>query len=186
MKDLKSENEKLKTKMKKLYEYQIDPEFVVHNLVELEDRSRRCYLRIDEVKETSNETSEKREEHLEILFKYKLGIEENILIERAHRTKSSSAGKKSKPRTIFCKFHDYKGKNKALQNAKKLMGTNISINEDFSLHTGKSYGKRWNSCEMRVKLLSKLSHYCLSRHEWELYLTSFPILIMPLDKFFIE
>ena len=133
MKDLKSENEKLKTKMKELYEYQIDPEFVVNNLVELEDRSRRCYLRIDEVKETSNETSEKREEHLEILFKYKLGIEENILIERAHRTKSSSAGKKSKPRTIFCKFHDYKGKNKALQNAKKLMGTNISINEDFSL-----------------------------------------------------
>ena len=49
MKDLKSENEKLKTKMKKLYEYQIDPEFIVHNFVELEDRSRRCYLSIDEV-----------------------------------------------------------------------------------------------------------------------------------------
>ena len=133
MKDLKSENEKLKTKMKELYEYQIDPEFVVNNLVELEDRSRRCYLRIDEVKETSNETSEKREEHLETLFKDKLGIEENILIERAHRTKSSSASKKSTPRTIFCKFHDYKGRNKALQNARKLMGTNISLNEDFSL-----------------------------------------------------
>ena len=118
--------------MKKLCECQIDPEFVVHHLVELEDRSRRCYLRIDEVKETSMKRR-KSEEHLEILFKYKLGIEENILIERAHRTKSSSAGKKSKPRTIFCKFHDYKGKNKALQNAKKLMGTNISINEDFSL-----------------------------------------------------
>ena len=54
--DLKSENEKLKTKMKELYEYQIDPEFVENKLVELEDRSRRCNLRIDGVKETSNET----------------------------------------------------------------------------------------------------------------------------------
>ena len=54
--DLKSENEKLKTKMKELYEYQIDPEFVENKLVELEDRSRRCNLRIDGVKERSNET----------------------------------------------------------------------------------------------------------------------------------
>ena len=49
--DLKSENEKLKTKMKELYEYQIDPEFVQNELVELEDRSRMCNLRTDGARE---------------------------------------------------------------------------------------------------------------------------------------
>ena len=44
MDDSKSENEKLKTKMKKLYEYQIHPVFVKNKVVELEDRSRRCNL----------------------------------------------------------------------------------------------------------------------------------------------
>ena len=57
--DLKSENEKLKTKMKELYEYQIEPEFVENKLVELEDRSRRCNLRIYVVNKTSNETWER-------------------------------------------------------------------------------------------------------------------------------
>ena len=57
--DLKSENEKLKTKMKELYEYQIDPEFVENKLVELEDRSRRCNLRIYVVNKRSNETWER-------------------------------------------------------------------------------------------------------------------------------
>ena len=131
MNDLQSENEKLKINMKELYEYRIDPEFVENKLVELEDRCRRFNLRIDGVKETSNGTWEKCEEYLETLFKDKLGIEENIIIERAHRTKSSSEGRRSKPRTIFCKFHNYKDKVKVLKNAKKLKGTNISINEDF-------------------------------------------------------
>ena len=121
--------------MKELYEYQIDPEFVENKLVELEDRSRWCNLRIDGVKETSNERWEKCEEHLETLFKDKLGIEETIVIERAHRTKSSPEGRRSKPRTIFYKFHNYKDKVKVLQNVKKLNGTNILINEDFSQET---------------------------------------------------
>ena len=63
--------------MKKLYKYQIDPEFVENNLVELENRSRKCNLRIDVVKETSNEM-EKCKEHLETLFEDTLGIEDQI------------------------------------------------------------------------------------------------------------
>ena len=55
MNDLKSENEKLSTKMKELYEYQIDSEFVENILVKLVDRSKRCNLMIHGVKETSNE-----------------------------------------------------------------------------------------------------------------------------------
>ena len=118
-----SENVKLKTKMKNFYEYQIDPECIENKLVELEDCSRRCNLKVDGVKETSNKTWEKYDEHLETLFKDKPGIEENKIIERAQRTKPSTAVRMSKPRTKF------------LQNVKKLKGTNISINEDFSQET---------------------------------------------------
>ena len=67
--------------MKELYAYQLDPEFVEAKLVELEDFSRRCNLRIDGVKETSNETWEKQEEHLKTSSKNKLSIEKNIAIE---------------------------------------------------------------------------------------------------------
>lgn len=67
--------------MKELHAYQLDPEFVEAKLVELEHFSRRCNLRIDGVKETSNETWKKREEHLKTLFKDKLGIGKNIVIE---------------------------------------------------------------------------------------------------------
>ena len=67
--------------MKELHAYQLDPEFVEAKLNELEDFSRRCNLRIDGVKETNNETWEKREEHLKTLSKNKLSIEKNIVIE---------------------------------------------------------------------------------------------------------
>ena len=77
--DLKSKNKKLKTKMKELYEYQIDPEFVKNKLVELENCSKRYNLYIDGMKVTSNETWEKCEKDLQILFKDKPGIEENII-----------------------------------------------------------------------------------------------------------
>ena len=82
-----SENEKLKTKMEELYEYQIEPEFVENKLVELEHGPRKCNLRIKGVKEKSNEIWEKCEEHLETLLKEKLDIKEAKIIERAHRTK---------------------------------------------------------------------------------------------------
>ena len=59
LKNLKSGNEKLKATMEEFYEYQIDPEFGENKLVQLEDRSRRCNLRIDGVNETSTEMWEK-------------------------------------------------------------------------------------------------------------------------------
>ena len=65
--------------MKKIYKYQIDPEFVENKLVESKNHSRKCNLRIDVVKETSNE-KEKCKEHLETLFEDTLGIEDQIKI----------------------------------------------------------------------------------------------------------
>ena len=105
--DLKPENVKFKTKIKELSEYQIDPDRVNIKLFKLEDHSRSCNLRIGGVRETSNGEWEKCEEYLETLLQDELGIEENIIIEREHRTNSSPEGRRSKPRTIFCDFHNY-------------------------------------------------------------------------------
>ena len=58
------------------------------------------------MKNSSNETWEKWKEHLETLLKVKVDVEKNIIIERAPKTKSSPEGKRSKPGTIFCTFHD--------------------------------------------------------------------------------
>lgn len=105
---------------------------VENKLAELENRSHWRNVRIDEIKKSSNVTWEKSEEHLE---KGKLDEEKNTVIERAPRTKSPPEGKRSKPGTIFCTFHDYKGKVKILQSAKKLKRINICINKNFSQKT---------------------------------------------------
>ena len=61
----------------------------------------------------------------------KLELENDIIIERAHRAKKSKYGKKDQPRTIVCKLLSYKENVKVLQNCKKLKGSHIHINEDF-------------------------------------------------------
>ena len=43
----------------------------------------------------------------------------------------------------LCKFHNYKGKVKVLQNANKLKRTNISTNQDFSQETLVYTNKLW-------------------------------------------
>ena len=55
-------------------------------LADLEDRSRRNNLRFDGFQEETNETWEESESIITDFVKEKLGIEEDILIERAHRT----------------------------------------------------------------------------------------------------
>ena len=112
--------------------HRIYEELVENKLAELEDRSHRCNVRIAEIKKSSNVTWEKWEEHL---GKGKIDEEKNTVIERAPRAKSPPEGKRSKPGTIFCTFHDYKGKVKILQNAKKLKRINICINKSFSQKT---------------------------------------------------
>ena len=61
----------------------------------------------------------------------KLELENDIIIERAHRAKKSKYGKKDQPRTIECKLLSYKDKVKVLQNCKKLKSSHIYVNEDF-------------------------------------------------------
>ena len=56
-------------------------------MVDLVDRSRRNNPRIDGISEKENETWDEREQEVQSLIKDKLGIAENIVIERAHRIK---------------------------------------------------------------------------------------------------
>ncbi|XP_065680478.1 uncharacterized protein LOC136094467 [Hydra vulgaris] len=68
------------------------------------------------------------------LFNVKLGIEKDIKIERAHRV---GLAKLERERTIVLKLRDFEDKKVILENAIKLKGSNIFINEDYSFTTRK-------------------------------------------------
>ena len=71
-----------------MQDYQLDPAFIGDKLIDLEDQSRRNNLRVDGIKERPNETWEHCEEELHTVFKGSLGIEEEVVIERAHKVPS--------------------------------------------------------------------------------------------------
>ena len=82
--------EKLQEQINELWDYQVDPErmkFIERKIAELEDRSRRNNLRIDRITEKENETLDECEQEVQSLIKDKMGIAENIVIERAQRVK---------------------------------------------------------------------------------------------------
>ena len=85
--DIKEKAEHLDERIREIYEWQLDPEYVHNKLVELEDRSRRNNLSIDGIKEKVGESWEDCEAEVEKPFREKLDIEDKIIIERAHRTK---------------------------------------------------------------------------------------------------
>ena len=82
--------EKLQEQINELWDYQADPERLEsteRKIVELEDQSRRTNLHSDGISEIENETWDECEQEVQSLIKDKLGIAENIVIERAHRIK---------------------------------------------------------------------------------------------------
>ena len=114
-----------------MYDYQLDQAFIEDKLIDLEDRSRRNNLRVDGIKERPNETWEDDEKELHTRFEKSLGIEQEVVIERAHRVGTDQSKKGNTPRTIVCRILNDKDKVKILRNAKKLKGKNIFLNEDF-------------------------------------------------------
>ncbi|XP_065672183.1 uncharacterized protein LOC136090007 [Hydra vulgaris] len=105
-------------------------------LAELEDRSRRNNLRFDGFDEREEETWKDSESKVKEFLKEKLGIKNNIAIERAHRTgKKHESGKRK--RTIVVKFLNYKDREIVLNEYKKrkLWNEKIYINEDYSNYT---------------------------------------------------
>ncbi|XP_065650649.1 uncharacterized protein LOC136088316 [Hydra vulgaris] len=103
--------------------------------VDIEDRNRRNNLRIDGVVENNEEKNwEITKKKVKQLFKDNLGIEKEIIIDRAHRV---GVANDKRERTIVLKLRDYEDKKTILERARKLKGTNIFLNEDFSFTTRK-------------------------------------------------
>ena len=117
--------------MQEMYDYQLDQAFIEDKLIDLEDRSRRNNLRVDGIKERPNETWKDCENELRTLFKESLGIEDEVVIERAHRVKTDKSKKSNTARAIVCRILNCKDKVKILRNIKKLKNKNSFINEDF-------------------------------------------------------
>ena len=121
----------IESRLQEIYDYQLYPAFIEDRLIVLGDQSRRNNLRIDGIMKRANETWEDSEKELDTLFKESLGIEEEVVTERAHRLKKDNKKKSNRPRTIICRILNYKDKVKIPKNAKKLKRKNIFINEDF-------------------------------------------------------
>ena len=125
-------------------------------VVDLEDWSWRNKLRIDGIREKENKTWDKYEQENQSLVKYKLGIAENVVIERVRQIKKKGNSKNpGKPRTIACQFLKYKDKTNILKNAKKLKDKNLFINEDYSHETMELRQERWEKVETRIGIKVK-------------------------------
>ena len=106
--------------------------FLKNKLRSLEDRNKRNILRVEGVTENDNETWEESESKVKDLIKERMGIDEELKIERAHRI-----GKKEnrKKRAIIFKLESWKQKEIILKKTNKLKNTGLYINEDFSDET---------------------------------------------------
>ena len=115
----------------------LDPKFVSSKLIELEDRSRRNYLRIDGIGKKPNETWDECETRVQELIEVNLGITGAIEFEKCHRisAQTNSSKNQNRPRTIICKVTKFKDKQKTLKYTKCLKDTGIFIYEDFCKDT---------------------------------------------------
>ena len=103
----------------------------------LENQSRRCNLRIDGLKEESNESWEETEKQFREMLTNRIDMSEaevsNIDIERIHRTgPSKSQSHSGKPRQIVAKFTRFKDRELVLKKVKEVKPQGIYINEDYS------------------------------------------------------
>ena len=142
---LETELDDLEGKVQEIWDCQTNLDYIQHKLVELEDRSRRNNLRIDGIEEEEGETWKISEAKATKVFKEKLGIDKNIMIKRAHRTKRNYKDKdKKRPRTIVLRLANFKDKSIILKNVNKLKGSDVYINEDFSRETTELRKKLWD------------------------------------------
>ena len=119
----------LEKKVEELYDYQIDPGEVEKKLEENGESWDDCERKVKEI------------------FMDQLELENDIIIERAHRARKSKYGKNDQPRTTVCKLLSYKDKVKVLQNCKKLKGSHIYINEYFCQATLQYRKELWKEAK---------------------------------------
>ena len=137
---MKDDLNQVKTDFQELGEDVLDPDYATNKLIELEDRSRRNNIRIDGIEDDQNETWDSCEEKVQKLIKEKLGLENDVEIERCQRMKKknkdqSNNERRSRPRTIVCKLLRFKDKQKIIQNSKKLKNTGIFVYKGFCKDT---------------------------------------------------
>ena len=130
----------VKIEIQELGEDILDPDYVTNKLIELEDRSRRSNIRIDGIEEEQYETWDRCLEKVQKVIKGKLGIEDEVEIDRCHPMKKSGKDRSinerdSRPRTIICRLLRFKDKQRIIQSSKKLKNTGIFIYEDFCKDT---------------------------------------------------
>ncbi|XP_070571275.1 uncharacterized protein [Ptychodera flava] len=100
---------------------------------ELINRSKRCNLVFSGVKQDGAETWEQTEEKVKDIIKGNLEIDRNINFERVHRILNGPIVNGSK--LIVAMFSCFKDKEEVLRKARKLKGTDIYIEQDFSRRT---------------------------------------------------
>ena len=141
---LETELDDLEDKVQEIWDYQINPDYIQHKLVELGDSSRRNNLRIDGIEEEEGETWEISKAKATKVFKEKLGIDKDIMIELAHRTKRNYKDEdKKRPRTVL-RLANFKDENIILKNVNKLKGSDVYVNENFSRETTELRKKLWD------------------------------------------
>lgn len=75
----------IESRIREIYDYQLDPAFIKDKLIDLEDQSRLNNWSIYSINEKPNETWEDYEKELDTLLEKSLGIGERVVIERAQR-----------------------------------------------------------------------------------------------------
>ena len=111
--NIKDNLNQVKTEIQELGEDVLDPDYVTNKLIELEDRSRRNNIRIDGIEEEQYETWDRCEEKVQVI-KDKLGIEDEVEINRCHQMKKSGKYRSNErnlcSRTIICRLLRFKDK----------------------------------------------------------------------------
>ena len=141
--EVKKKLEDIDSRVEEIKLDEITEDFVAKTkkkLDDLEDRSSRNNLRFDGFQEDTNEMWEESESIITNFVKEKLGIEEDILTERAHPTGKiqRNDGTRNIKRKIVVKFLNFEDKSRILHiyREKKLWKEKVFVNEDFSEETG--------------------------------------------------
>ena len=149
---IKVAEENVKKLTKKLEVVEIDMYDSVEDMLNkqeyMENQSRRNNLKLIGVPEDpSEQTWDDTEKTVKALIKSELGINEDILIERAHRIGKPnhnpkkgrkdgwSNGNNEGPRHIVAKFQSWKVKEKVVQKAREVKPDSIKFVNDFSRRT---------------------------------------------------
>ena len=112
-------------------EVQVQIEDLGNKLDDLENRSRRNNLCFDGIPESPNETWQESESKIkQLISRHMPEVSTDLVIERAHRVGRPRSD--SKPRKIVTQFLNYKDRETIFKAKKKLHGTNMFVNEDYS------------------------------------------------------